>query len=158
MSVTTTFTLRINGTRRTITAEVDKTLLSVLRDDVCLTGTKRGCNQGVCGACTVSLDEMPVRSCLSLAANCTDQEILTVEGLQHDRIGAALQAAFLQSGAVQCGFCTSGILISARRLLADERQPSIDQIRLALSGNICRCSGYRKIVDAVRLASEELWK
>src|SRR5262249_6878249 len=99
-----------------------------------------------------------VRSCLSLAANCTDQEILTVEGLQHDRIGVALQAAFLQSGAVQCGFCTSGILISARRLLADERQPSIDQIRLALSGNICRCSGYRKIVDAVRLASEELWK
>jgi aerobic-type carbon monoxide dehydrogenase small subunit (CoxS/CutS family) len=158
MPVTTTFTLNINGGRRTITAEGDKTLLSVLRDDICLTGAKRGCNQGVCGACTISLDERPVRSCLCLAANCADQHILTVEGLARDRIGAALQAAFLATGAVQCGFCISGMLISARRLLADERQPSVEQIRLALSGNLCRCSGYRKIVDAVRLASEELGK
>jgi carbon-monoxide dehydrogenase small subunit len=152
------FLLDVNDTARPVTAEGDRTLLSVLRDDLGLTGAKRGCNQGVCGACTVSLDTLPVRSCLSLAANCVGLEILTVEGLQHDRVGAALQQAFAETGAVQCGFCTPGMLISARRLLLDEPHPDQEQIRAGLSGNLCRCSGYRKIVNAVHRAAEALAK
>jgi len=156
--MSTTFLLNVNNIPRAVTAEGDKTLLSVLRDELALTGAKRGCNQGVCGACTVSIDELPMRSCLSLAANCVGQEILTVEGLQRDRVGAALQQAFAESGAVQCGFCTPGMLISARRLLLEEAHPDHEQIRSGLSGNLCRCSGYRKIVNAVQQAAQELSK
>jgi aerobic-type carbon monoxide dehydrogenase small subunit (CoxS/CutS family) len=151
-----TFGLNVNDVCRTVTTHGNSTLLTVLRDDMGLTGPKRGCNQGVCGACTVSVDNMPVRSCLCLAANCVGQEVLTVEGLQRDRVGAALQRAFAETGAVQCGFCTPGMLISARRLLLDEPHPDREQIRSGLSGNLCRCSGYRKIVNAVQRASEEL--
>lgn len=148
--------MRVNGADHAMVAEGGETLLTVLRDKMGLTGAKRGCNQGVCGACTVMLDERPVRSCLSLARNCEGQAILTVEGLERHRIGAALQRAFAESGAVQCGFCTPGMLISACRLLADNAAPSDDEIRAGLSGNLCRCSGYRKIVDAVRAAAQEL--
>jgi carbon-monoxide dehydrogenase small subunit len=154
--MTTECRLKINGTPRAVVAEASETLLSVLRDRLGLTGAKRGCNQGVCGACTVLLDGAPVRSCLSIAANCEDQEIITVEGLERDRVGAGLQKAFAESGAVQCGFCTPGMLISACRLLVDYPQPSDHEIRNGLSGNLCRCSGYRKIVDAVRRAAREL--
>ena len=148
--------LDVNGTSRAVLAEGDETLLSVLRDKLGLTGAKRGCNQGVCGACTVMIDGVAMRSCLSLAANCEGQEILTVEGLDRDRIGSALQKALAESGAVQCGFCTPGMLIAARQLLAADPAPSDDAIRAGLSGNLCRCSGYRKLVGAVRQAAREL--
>jgi carbon-monoxide dehydrogenase small subunit len=150
------YRLRINGTLRPVAVEPDETLLSALRDRLGLTGAKRGCNQGVCGACTVMLDGAAARSCLSLAANCEDAEIVTVEGLERDRIGAQLQKAFAETGAVQCGFCTPGMLISACQLLMDQPRPSDDDIRTGLSGNLCRCSGYRKIVDAVRRAASAL--
>jgi carbon-monoxide dehydrogenase small subunit len=149
-------TLNVNGTARTVLADGDETLLTVLRDKLGLTGAKRGCNQGVCGACTVMIDDRPMRSCLSLSVNCEEQAIVTIEGLARSRIGAALQKSFAASGAVQCGFCTPGMLVSACRLLADNPRPTDIEIRAGLSGNLCRCSGYRKLVDAVRLAAEEL--
>jgi carbon-monoxide dehydrogenase small subunit len=127
----------------------------VLRDQLQLTAAKRGCNQGVCGACTVLIDGWPQRACLSLAANCEGAAITTLEGLQRDAALTALQAAFAAAGAVQCGFCTPGILISALWLLARQPRPSVDQIRESLSGNLCRCTGYRKIVDAVAAAEWE---
>ncbi|HUC61755.1 MAG TPA: (2Fe-2S)-binding protein [Alphaproteobacteria bacterium] len=150
------FILNVNGSQRQVEAAGDATLLTVLRDGLELTGAKRGCNQGVCGACTVALDGAPVRACLSIAANCEGQEIVTVEGLARDPIGAALRKSFAECGAVQCGFCTPGMLMAARRLLADGLRPDTDQIRAGLSGNLCRCSGYRKIVDAVHRAAEAL--
>jgi carbon-monoxide dehydrogenase small subunit len=154
--MTTACALRVNGASRAAPADGADTLLSVLRDRLGLTGTKRGCNQGVCGACTVLVDGAAVRSCLSLALDCDGRDITTIEGLERDRIGAALQDAFAESGAVQCGFCTPGMLVSARGLLAETPAPTDDEIRAGLSGNLCRCSGYRKIIDAVRLAAREL--
>jgi carbon-monoxide dehydrogenase small subunit len=154
--MTTACELHINGTRRTTLVEGSDTLLTVLRDRLGMTGAKRGCNQGVCGACTVLIDGEPKRSCLSLALNCNGQVIVTIEGFSRDRIGAALQNAFATTGAVQCGFCTPGMLVSAHGLLADFSDPTDDEIRAGISGNLCRCSGYRKIVDAVRLAAKEL--
>jgi carbon-monoxide dehydrogenase small subunit len=154
--MTAACTLNVNGSTRTVLADDDETLLTVLRDKLGLTGAKRGCNQGVCGACTVMIDDRPMRACLSLSANCTEQAIVTIEGMARNRIGAVLQKAFMASGAVQCGFCTPGMLISACRLLSDNPHPSDADIRAGLSGNLCRCSGYRKLVDAVRLAAREL--
>ncbi len=148
--------LSLNGSTHTLSVEPEDTLLTVLRENLGLTGAKRGCNQGVCGACTVLLDGAPMRSCLLLAANCAGSEITTIEGLAQDAIGARLQRAFEAAGAVQCGFCTPGMLISARALLADDPQPDVDRIRNGLSGNLCRCSGYRKIIDAVRQAATEI--
>ena len=148
--------LTVNGRARVVEAAPSETLLTVLRDRLGLTGAKRGCNQGVCGACTVMIEGAPVRACLSLAANCEALDVVTIEGLAQDRIGASLQKAFAESGAVQCGFCTPGMLISARGLLADNPQPSEAAIRTGLSGNLCRCSGYRKIVDAVWRAAMAL--
>jgi aerobic carbon-monoxide dehydrogenase small subunit len=154
--VTTLCTLCVNGSARAAAIESDDTLLTVLRDVLGLKGAKRGCNQGVCGACTVLVGGRPMRSCLLLAANCENDEIITVEGLEHDNIGSRLQRAFAVSGAVQCGFCTPGMLISARAVLSRCPDPDVDQIRDGLSGNLCRCSGYRKIIDAVRLAASEV--
>jgi carbon-monoxide dehydrogenase small subunit len=154
--MTTACALRVNGASRAAPADGMDTLLTVLREKLGLTGTKRGCNQGVCGACTVLVDGAAVRACLSLALDCDGRDITTIEGLERDRIGAALQDAFAVSGAVQCGFCTPGMLVSARGLLAETPAPTDDEIRAGLSGNLCRCSGYRKIIDAVRLAAREL--
>lgn len=147
--------LKVNGVERQVLAGATQTLLEVLRDQLGLTGSKRGCNQGVCGACTVMVDGRPVRGCLSLAANCEGSEITTIEGLaKPDRL-TPVQQALIDSGAVQCGFCTSGMVISAHWLLQRNEKPDRDEIRKTLSGNLCRCSGYRKIVDAVALAVEE---
>jgi carbon-monoxide dehydrogenase small subunit len=147
-----TVALKINGTVRSIQAGLGDTLLTVLRDQCLLTAAKRGCNQGVCGACTVLVDGRPQRACLALAINCEGVSITTLEGLQRDATMARLQNAFASLGAVQCGFCTPGLLISAHWLLAQKPSRAVDEIRAGLSGNLCRCTGYRKIVDAVAAA------
>jgi aerobic-type carbon monoxide dehydrogenase small subunit (CoxS/CutS family) len=141
--------LTVNGRGRTVRAAPEATLLTALRDELTLTGAKRGCNQGVCGACTVLVDGRPVRSCLSLALNVVGQEITTIEGLAQSGRLLPLQQSLLSHGAVQCGFCMSGMLVSAFALLQRRPNPTRDETRTALSGNLCRCSGYSKIVDAV---------
>ena len=146
-------TLEVNGTTRTIAALPGDTLLTTLREDLGLTGAKRGCNQGVCGASTVLIDGRPMRSCLSLSANCTDASITTIEGLQAEGGLSPVQKAFAELGAVQCGFCTSGMVLAAHACLQSQAAPSADDVRMALAGNICRCSGYKKIIDAVLLAA-----
>jgi carbon-monoxide dehydrogenase small subunit len=142
-------TLKVNGKALTATAATADTLLTVLRDRFLLTGAKRGCNQGVCGACSVLIDGRPARACLSLAADCVDQDITAVEGLSTPLALSPLQAAMVRAGAIQCGFCTPGMLISLTALLQECPQPTRDDIRTAISGNICRCTGYQKIVEAV---------
>ena len=142
-------TLTINGERRALRIAPFETLLTSLRDRLGLTAAKRGCNQGVCGACSVLMDGRPARACLSLAADCVDQDITTVEGLSTPLALSPLQAAMVRAGAIQCGFCTPGMLISLTALLQECPQPTRDDIRTAISGNICRCTGYQKIVEAV---------
>lgn len=146
--------LTVNGARRDIRVDAGDTLLTVLRDELDLTGAKRGCNQGVCGACTVLMDGQPVRGCLSLAVNCAGRDIVTVEGLAKDGELSPMQQAFVDTGAVQCGFCTPGMLLSAEALLAGNPRPSVDEIRAGLAGNLCRCSGYVKVIDAVLRAAQ----
>jgi len=148
--------LRVNGESRRTEAALHDTLLTVLRDRLHLTAAKRGCNQGVCGACTVSIDGESMRSCLSLAHNCEDAEIRTLEGLGADARMRALQAAFAETGAFQCGFCTPGMLVSAHALLEKNPAPDAAAVRTALSGNLCRCTGYARIVEAVRRAASAL--
>ena len=154
MTGESTITVTVNGEERVIHSAPWVTLLEVLRDELSLTGAKRGCNQGVCGACTVLVNGRPVRGCLSLAVNSTTVEIETIEGLEHDPRLAQLQQAMIDTRAVQCGFCTPGVLLSAKALLDRNPNPSVDEIRVGLSGNLCRCSGYKKIVEAVRRVAE----
>jgi aerobic-type carbon monoxide dehydrogenase small subunit (CoxS/CutS family) len=148
--------LRINGESVPVEAALHDTLLTVLRERLQLTAAKRGCNQGVCGACTVSVDGWPVRACLSLAQGCEGSDVRTLEGLNDTPRMQALQRAFAQVGAFQCGFCTPGMLVAAEALLARERSPDEAAIRAALSGNLCRCTGYVTIVAAVRSAAAAL--
>jgi carbon-monoxide dehydrogenase small subunit len=126
-----------------------ETLLTSLRDRLHLTAAKRGCNQGVCGACSVLIGGEPARACLSLTANCVDRDITTVEGLSTPLALSPLQAAMVRAGAIQCGFCTPGMLITLTALLKERPQPTRQEIRLAVSSNLCRCTGYQKIVEAV---------
>ena len=142
----------VNGCRERIDVEPRRTLADALRDDLGLTGTHLGCEQGVCGACTVLLDGEPVRSCLMLAVQADGSSLTTVEGLAGDELHP-LQQAFADCHGLQCGFCTPGFLISALHLLTENPDPSREQIRAGLSGNICRCTGYAGIVDAVRQAA-----
>jgi len=148
--------LQINGERHEVGVRASDTLLTVLRDELFLTGTKRGCNQGVCGACTILRDGVPARACLSLAVDCTDLEITTIEGAGDDDRLAAVQQAFVDTAAPQCGFCMSGMVLVAQHLL--ESNPTADRgaIREALSGNLCRCTGYIKIVEAIERAAGDL--
>lgn len=141
--------LSVNGAERGVAVDGTETLLTTLRERLALLGAKRGCDQGVCGACTVLMDGLPVRACLSLAANCEGSSLTTIEALSRDALGRDLQQAFIEIGAVQCGFCTSGMLLCAYALLRDNPAAGIEDVREGLSGNLCRCSGYRKIVDAV---------
>jgi aerobic carbon-monoxide dehydrogenase small subunit len=142
----------VNGRHERIDVEPRRTLADALRDDLGLTGTHLGCEQGVCGACTVLLDGEPVRSCLMLAVQADGFSLTTVEGLAGDRLHP-LQQAFADCHGLQCGFCTPGFLISALHLLTENPDPSREEIRAGLSGNICRCTGYAGIVDAVRQAT-----
>ena len=141
--------LTVNGATREAPISADETLLDTLRVRFGLTGAKRGCDQGVCGTCTVMVDGQAVRACLSLSVNCTGLEIVTVEGLAQDGILDPVQRALVESGAIQCGFCTPGLAIAARALLNENPEPTVEEIRVAVSGNICRCSGYVKIVEAI---------
>jgi carbon-monoxide dehydrogenase small subunit len=142
-------TLRVNGAEETHEVSSNTTLLEFLRDTLDLTGAKEGCNEGECGACTVLLDGQAVNACLVLAAECDAAEVVTVEGL--GRAGALhpLQAAFLRNHAVQCGFCTPGMLMTSTEFLEDHPAPTRDEVRASLDGNLCRCTGYKQIVDAV---------
>lgn len=144
--------LRLNGEETDVSFAPYKTLLEVLREDLGHTGTKHGCELGECGACAVLLDGKPVLSCLLLAIECDQKDVLTVEGLCSDGKLHPLQEAFADLGAAQCGYCTPGILVTAKALLDANANPSRDQIREALSGNLCRCTGYQQIFEAVEQA------
>jgi len=144
--------MTLNGEEVDVSFAPYKTLLEVLREDLGHTGTKHGCELGECGACAVLLDGKPVVSCLILALECDGRNVLTVEGLARDRSLHPLQEAFADLGAAQCGYCTPGILITAKALLDQNPHPSRDQIRDALSGNLCRCTGYLQIFEAVEEA------
>jgi aerobic carbon-monoxide dehydrogenase small subunit len=146
--------LTINHKDYELTVEPNETLLEVLRDRLGLTGTKAGCNTGDCGACTVLMDEKPVNSCLVLAVRAQGCTICTVEGLAEGEDLHRIQAAFLDKGAVQCGFCTPGMLMTAKALLSENPHPSKDEIKEALSGNLCRCTGYVKIIEAIESVTD----
>lgn len=146
--------LIVNGEEHDLFIEPHLTLLEVLREELNLTGAKEGCGEGVCGACTVLMDGKPVRSCLTLALEASGQKIITVEGLVTEDVLDPLQESFIEHGAVQCGFCTSGMLISAKALLIEDPHPHEGKIRRAISGNVCRCTGYAKIVKAIEEASK----
>jgi carbon-monoxide dehydrogenase small subunit len=144
----------VNGERADVVVDAAKTLLEVLREDLQLTGTKHGCELGECGACAVLVDGQPLLSCLALAVEYDGRAITTIEGLaEHGRLHP-LQEAFADLGAAQCGYCTPGILLTAKALLDREPHPSRDRIREALSGNLCRCTGYLQIFEAVERAAE----
>jgi carbon-monoxide dehydrogenase small subunit len=149
----THLTLDVNGQTHEVLVAVHKTLLEVLREDLNLTGTKHGCELGECGTCTVLVDGIPVLSCLALPVELTGRAISTVEGLAAGSRLHPLQEAFAELGAAQCGYCTPGILLTARALLAEDSSPTRDRIKTALAGNLCRCTGYTKILDAVELAA-----
>jgi aerobic-type carbon monoxide dehydrogenase small subunit (CoxS/CutS family) len=140
--------LNVNGEPRDVLAPASATLLEVLRTSLGLTGSKRGCNHGVCGACTVLLDGKLARSCLTLAVDVGERAVTTIEGLNGDNDFSAVQRALIDAGAIQCGFCTPGFVIALTELFAREPRPGREAIRDALSGNLCRCSGYVKIVEA----------
>lgn len=152
--MTTKIELTVNGHTEALVIAPYLTLLEVLRDELALTGTKEGCSTGHCGACTVLLDGEPVSSCLLLAVEANGRSITTVEGLAQNGELHPVQAAFVADGGLQCGFCTSGMMLSAAALLLRNPQPTEHEIRMALAGNLCRCTGYHKIVKAVQHASE----
>ena len=145
--------LCVNGESVEAVVAPYKTLLEALREDLALTGTKHGCELGECGACAVLIDGEPQLSCLVLALECEGRSVQTVEGLAHGAELHPLQAAFADLGAAQCGYCTPGILLTAQALLAESPGPTREEIREALAGNLCRCTGYTKILDAVELAA-----
>ena len=147
--------LRVNGETKEVATEINKTLLEVLREDMGLTGTKHGCELGECGTCAVLVDGAPVLSCLMLGVEAVDTEVITVEGMTQNGKSHALQNAFADLGAAQCGYCIPGILLTAKALLDANPHPTRDEIRQALSGNLCRCTGYTKILQAVELAAKE---
>ena len=142
-------TLTVNGRKHEVAVEPYRTLVDVLRNELSLTGTKRGCNSGHCGACTVLLDGRAVNSCLVLAVDARDRDILTIEGLAQRGKLHPLQSAFIEYGALQCGYCTSGTILAAKAFLDENPNPSEDEVREALVGNLCRCTGYEPIVEAI---------
>jgi carbon-monoxide dehydrogenase small subunit len=148
--------LRVNGEAAEVAFGPHKTLLEVLREDLGLTGTKHGCELGECGTCTVLLDETPVLSCLVLGLACDGRRVRTVEGMAQGGKLHPLQETFADLGAAQCGYCTPAFLLAAEALLATNPKPSRDEIKEALAGNLCRCTGYLKIYEAIELAAERM--
>ena len=151
-----TISFKLNGKDYTLTVHTNTTLLQIIREKVKLTGTKRGCDKGECGACTVIFNGKIVDSCLVLAPKVDGADITTVEGIGTFDNPHHIQKAFVEEGAVQCGFCTPGFVVSSYALLSNNPKPTEEEIREGLSGNLCRCTGYIKIIEAVKKASEEL--
>lgn len=147
--------LHVNGEEFEVLTEIHKTLLEVLREDLGLTGTKRGCDLGTCGACTVLIEGKPYLSCLTLAVDVQGKKIVTIEGLAQDGELHPLQKAFVEKGAIQCGFCTPGMILTAKAFLEENSHPSEGDVKKAISGNLCRCTGYVKIVEAILSVSEK---
>jgi carbon-monoxide dehydrogenase small subunit len=145
--------LQVNGEDYSVAVKPNDTLLDALRDHLGLVGTKEGCSIGECGACTVLMNGRAVLSCLTLAFDAVGMEITTIEGVSQGESLDPIQQAFVDHGAVQCGFCTPGMILAARELLTREKKPSVEQIKEAISGNFCRCTGYTKIVEAIRAAA-----
>jgi carbon-monoxide dehydrogenase small subunit len=150
---THSITVTVNGAQERLDVPSNMTLLHMLRETLALTGTKNGCEAGECGACTVLLDGEPVNSCMMLAVEADGREVLTVEGLAAEGRLSSLQEAFVEHNAVQCGFCTPGMLMSATALLERSPHPSEEEIKVALVGNLCRCTGYVRIIQAVQTAA-----
>jgi aerobic-type carbon monoxide dehydrogenase small subunit (CoxS/CutS family) len=151
-----TLTLTVNGEKRTVVTDPQRPLLDVLREDLHVTGPKYSCGEGQCGACTVLLDGRPTRSCIFPAGMANNKKVVTVEGLADGNRLHPVQQAFLDEGAVQCGYCTPGMILTAVALLRENPQPTDEQIIEAMNGNICRCNGYTKIVSAVRRAATQI--
>jgi carbon-monoxide dehydrogenase small subunit len=148
-----TITMTVNGAERVVDAPAHQSLLDVLRDHLTLTGTKECCAEGECGACTVLLNGRAVNSCLVLAAECDGEDVVTIEGLSRDGQLDPIQQAFVETGAVQCGFCIPGMIVAARYLLSTNPDPTEIEIKEGLAGNLCRCAGYSRIIEAVALAA-----
>ena len=148
--------LCINGKKRKVETTTSTRLLDLIRDDLHLTGTKEGCGKGECGACTVIMNGELVASCLVLAPQADGVVITTIEGVGDDKCLDPVQEAFVETGAVQCGFCTPGMILSAKKLLEENPHPTEEEIKRGISGNLCRCTGYQKIIDAIRLAADRL--
>jgi carbon-monoxide dehydrogenase small subunit len=148
-------TLNINGKEYELAVSPNQTLADLLRYELGLTGTKKGCEMGECGTCTVIMDGKPVNSCLLLAVQANGREILTIEGLETDEGLHPIQQSFVEHGAIQCGFCSPGMILSAKSLLEKQPNPDETEIRTAISGNLCRCTGYQKIVEAIKDASRK---
>lgn len=153
---TITITTTVNGEVYTKDVAPNMTLVEFIRDELHLNGTKEGCDEGECGACTVIMDGKTVSSCLVLAAEANGSEITTIEGLADDGKLHPIQEAFLEAGAVQCGYCTPGMILSAKAVLDEFPMPTDEQIRTGIEGNLCRCTGYNRIVSAIRLAAEKI--
>jgi carbon-monoxide dehydrogenase small subunit len=150
--------LKLNGSWREVETRPDRILLVLLREDLGLTGTKKGCEEGECGACTVIMNGKAVLSCLIPAFKAEGTEILTVEGMARGNSLHPLQQTFWEEGAVQCGYCTPGMLLSAKALLDENPEPSVEDVKIGISGNLCRCTGYAKIVRAIQVAAGKLRK
>ena len=147
--------LNINGKKTTVDVDSNVNLLSVLRDKLDLTGTKYGCGEGQCGACTVLLDGQPTKSCITEVGRATGKQITTIEGLERDGKLHPLQEAFIKADAMQCAYCTSGMIMAASALLNRSAQPSRDEIVTAMNGNVCRCGVYQRIIEAIQIASSQ---
>ncbi|MDO9209760.1 MAG: (2Fe-2S)-binding protein [Deltaproteobacteria bacterium] len=148
--------LKVNGLAYEIEVEPRRTLLEVIREDLELTGTKEGCGLGECGTCTVLLDGKPIKSCITLAVQANGREVTTIEGLEKsDGTLHPIQQAFIDHGAIQCGFCTPGMVLSAKALLEENPRPTEIEVRQAIAGNLCRCTGYQKIVEAILSVSSK---
>jgi carbon-monoxide dehydrogenase small subunit len=149
-------TLHINGETYELLVKTNETLLDVLREKLGLIGTKKGCDSGVCGACTVIIDGEPMLSCMTLAVRCQNRSIMTIEGLAKNGELHPLQKSAMEHDAVQCGFCTPGWLLSAKVLLDNNPRPTLEEVRAAIAGNLCRCTGYRKIEESILAAADKM--